>query len=124
MKNIVTPKDCETCRWCCEFNAEDCWEIPSGTDGKPLFTLNFAETSGDIPCPHLGKNGCILGDEKPLDCKLWPFRKMNGNLAICTDCPAVAKASEEDIKKSAATISDNLFERMSDKEYHENYRLL
>ena len=124
MENIVTSKDCEACRWCCEFNAEDCWEIPSGTDGKPLFTLDFAKTNEDLPCPHLNENGCTLGENKPLDCKMWPFRKMSGRLAICTDCPAVANASAEQIAQSAATISAEDFAGMSDKSYNENYKVL
>ena len=124
MNHIPIPDHCASCRWCCVFDAEDCWEIPCGSDGNPLFIFNLEKTEGNIPCPHLGENGCVLDDDKPLDCKMWPFRKMNGRLAVCTDCPSIAGVSEEEIAKCAAEIDDATFERMTDKPYHENYRLL
>jgi hypothetical protein len=27
-------------------------------------------------CPALGENGCVLGDDKPFECDIWPFRIM------------------------------------------------
>ena len=27
-----------------------------------------------IYCPAASDHGCVLGDKRPFDCKIWPFR--------------------------------------------------
>ena len=45
--------------------------VPRGDEY--VFDMAF---DGDkiVMCPMAGENGCALGDEKPFDCRVWPFR--------------------------------------------------
>lgn len=95
LKEILDPESCARCRLCCIFDSSDIWEIP-------VFTCETAETISSVKpendfipcgsgyitnagelkdgelftCPALTENGCILGDNKPFDCRIWPFRIM------------------------------------------------
>lgn len=60
--------------------------------GLKIRILQSAENFPDdeiFYCPALDKNtGCILGDEKPFDCKIWPYRVMNfKGSKVITVCP-------------------------------------
>ena len=58
-----------------------------------VFDVDF-DSNGLAYCPMLTENGCILGDNKPFDCKIWPFRvnDLNGTLVITLSpvCEAVS----------------------------------
>ncbi len=121
LKQILSAESCARCRYCCIFTKEDIWEIPFITselkqyisdnimrdctfvpyrDGH-VFKMDFMP-DGNAYCPMLVGKGCILGDEKPFDCKIWPFRvmrKKNGKLvlALSTDCPSVATIPSKDL---------------------------
>lgn len=89
LKKILSRDTCAKCRVCCGFTEGDKWEIPlifpelkdKLGDGAKLvprgdeyvFDMAF---DGDkiVMCPMAGENGCALGDEKPFDCRVWPFR--------------------------------------------------
>lgn len=92
LKKILEPKSCGSCRICCGFDESDKWEIPLVFDelkvylkehypeiklaprGKEyVFDMEF-DGSKVIFCPMLSENGCVLGDDKPFDCRIWPFR--------------------------------------------------
>ena len=57
--------------------------------------------------------GCIMGDEKPFDCKIWPFRVMSLNgvnvITLSPVCPVVKTRPLEDIMKVCWQISDEIF---------------
>ncbi len=92
LKKILEPASCGKCRICCGFDESDKWEIPLVFEelrgyltenypdvkliergGEYVFDMRF---NGDevIFCPMLTENGCKLGDKKPFDCRIWPFR--------------------------------------------------
>ncbi len=92
LKKILDQKSCAGCRICCGFDESDKWEIPLVFDelraflaehypdiqltprgNEHVFTMQF---NGDevVFCPMLSETGCILGDNKPFDCRIWPFR--------------------------------------------------
>ena len=92
LKKILEPASCGKCRICCGFDESDKWEIPLVFEelrgyltenypdvkliergGEYVFDMKF---NGDevIFCPMLTENGCKLGDKKPFDCRIWPFR--------------------------------------------------
>lgn len=92
LKKILDQKSCGKCRVCCGFIESDKWEIPLVFDelkaciaerypevkltprgNEHVFDMQF---DGDrvIFCPMLTDTGCILGDDKPFDCRIWPFR--------------------------------------------------
>lgn len=91
LKKILSPKSCAGCRVCCVFDRDDIWEIPlisaelndrinaASPDLKTIprgksyvFDMRF-EKDGLTYCPALSDTGCILGENKPFDCQIWPL---------------------------------------------------
>ena len=96
LKKILSGSSCAKCRLCCVFDSSDVWETPVFTEEiknkilseKPDtqfikkdsgFILNAGELADDqlFTCPALTEKGCMLGDDKPFDCRIWPYRIMN-----------------------------------------------
>lgn len=45
-------------------------------------------------CPMLSETGCTMGDRKPFDCRIWPFRMMRDaggtlRIAVAGYCPGM-----------------------------------
>lgn len=95
LKNILSGESCAKCQLCCIFDKYDIWETPTVNDElcekikKEYPEVEFIEKSDGgrilkcIPdgelfnCPLLDKSsGCKLGDSKPFDCRIWPYRIM------------------------------------------------
>ena len=117
LKKILDPKSCGKCRICCGFDESDKWEIPlvfdelkqyvekeypdvklSPRGGEYVFDMEF-HGSEVIYCPMLTETGCILGDKKPFDCRIWPFRvnSLDGRRVI-TVSPVCGMVSELPVK--------------------------
>lgn len=96
LKKILNGKVCAKCKLCCGFDKSDVWEMPVFTEEirdrirsmKPetefeikadgyRFCTGEIDDNQLIYCPALTENGCILGDDKPFDCRIWPFRIMD-----------------------------------------------
>lgn len=96
LKGLLEKKTCAACRICCGFDNTDLWEMPVMT-GKTVQKLKemkpdteftrcgkgYVTDAGDLPdnelfyCPALDhEKGCMLGEDKPFDCLIWPFRVM------------------------------------------------
>lgn len=111
LKKILSGKSCAECRLCCVFDRYDIWETPVFTeeiknrihqakpdaefiakDGGYIFKVGELTDEQLFSCPALTENGCMLGDDKPFDCRIWPYRIMNvgGRRAI-----AIASICEE-----------------------------
>lgn len=117
LRNILSHEICADCRICCSFVKEDAWESPifNEEDMKKILALGidgsrFQETevkgqkmykakydfetdSQILLCPCLDeKSGCMLGDNKPFECSIWPvriFENKNGTyLGVASACPA------------------------------------
>lgn len=103
LKKILDGKCCAECRICCIFDSSDVWETPVFTAEIKDKIINYDPSVKFIPkdggfvlkveelkdgeifsCPALTEKGCILGDEKPFDCRIWPYRimKVGGKRAI------------------------------------------
>lgn len=112
LKNILKGEDCASCKICCIFDKYDIWETPVLEDGlKAQVEERFPDVSfvkkGDgwifrmdeaedelYYCPMLDhKTGCRLGDDKPFDCRIWPYRVMDfgGNrvISMASICPTM-----------------------------------
>ncbi len=109
LKSILSPSDCAKCRICCEFDRNDIWEMPTVSDELKecilekntgtefdghTFRADFKEGEELVRCPMLTENGCGLGEDKPFDCKIWPFRIMQINehllgITVSPVCPKV-----------------------------------
>lgn len=95
LKKILDGKACAECRLCCVFDRYDVWETPVFTeeirnkiienrpgtkfvskDGGYIFRVEEFDKDGLFSCPALTENGCFLGDDKPFDCRIWPYRIM------------------------------------------------
>lgn len=96
LKKILESSSCAKCQTCCIFDQYDVWETPVFTpeickkilqykpntkfiskDNGYIFRVEEFSNEGLFSCPALTENGCILGDEKPFDCRIWPYRIMN-----------------------------------------------
>ena len=97
LRNILSPETCAKCRMCCIFDKYDVWETPvvsaelyekihaarpelkfvsKGDSGAYIFNMEETWDSERelFICPALDPDkGCTLGDNKPFDCKIWPY---------------------------------------------------
>lgn len=113
LTEILSRGTCAKCRLCCTFDSSDIWETPVivpelrerilkeiepetrflSKGDCSLFRLENPDSEGIFYCPMLRENGCVLGEQKPFDCAVWPFRVMevSGRRAITVApiCPAV-----------------------------------
>ena len=117
LKKILDPKSCGKCRVCCGFDESDKWEIPLvfgelkqyvekhhpavkliPRGNEYVFDMQFSG-SEVIFCPMLTDTGCLLGDSKPFDCRIWPFRvnRFEGRNVI-TVSPVCGTVSELPLK--------------------------
>jgi Fe-S-cluster containining protein len=133
LDGLISPDDCEKCRLCCWFSRYEVWETPAiddklraliedkfpdtrfiSKDGYSLFVLNpKADKPEFFDCPMLCETGCKLGDEKPFECAVWPFRIMNFGgryvISVSSLCkPMMNRPLGEMLEK----LSDGLEERM------------
>jgi len=95
LKKILESKTCADCKLCCIFDHYDIWETPVfdektmiklkslknadfiKKDGGYISKAEKFDSEGLFTCPALDpESGCILGDEKPFDCRIWPYRIM------------------------------------------------
>lgn len=133
LKKILQPVSCGKCRICCGFDESDKWEIPLVfSELKDYIEKNYPEAKltprGNehvfdmqfngkevIFCPMLTETGCKLGDNKPFDCRIWPFRvnDLNGTKVITVSpvCETVSGLSLKALTEfvSADGFADMLF---------------
>ncbi len=116
IRDILSPADCAECRQCCCFDRSEFWETPrieteaaenihqkrqdlrfTPLPDHDCLVLCPCEKDYSDPetfsCPALSEQGCTLGEEKPFECALFPFRLMelDGNTLICISpmCPVM-----------------------------------
>lgn len=95
LKKLLKPNTCAKCRQCCIFSNYDVFDLPvlsletrnacrhilpdleflsKGTESY-LFRIRETNEQGLFPCPILDlETGCMLGDQKPFDCQIFPFQ--------------------------------------------------
>lgn len=151
LKEILSGESCASCRLCCVFDRDDCWEMPlvtpesaaEITDRYPevkiipagenklcgIFDSEY-DSDGLTRCPMLTESGCKLGDGKPFDCRIWPFRVMRKDgcllLTLSPVCETVSSLPVSKISDFAAKIADSVFEEAKRnpemiKDYVEGY---
>ena len=130
LKKILEGKSCAECRLCCVFDRYDVWETPVFTDeikekileknpnteftpkdGGWIFKVNEFDAEGLFSCPALTPTGCMLGDEKPFDCRIWPYRIMEvgGRRAI-----TIASICDELYNRPLSQLVEFLKEGLAD----------
>ena len=120
LKNILSGSDCASCKICCIFDKYDIWETPVLDEPlRKLVEERFPEVSfvqkGDgwifrmeeaedelYYCPMLDhKTGCRLKDNKPFDCRIWPYRVMELGgkrvISMASICPTMYSKSLKEL---------------------------
>lgn len=154
LSKILSQQECAACRICCSFDSYDLWETPVISknlaskilqevapqqqfvkkDDHFLFKMTKEPQADLYYCPMLDQEkGCILGDDKPFDCKIWPLRIMNLDgkrvITLSPVCPTVMKKPIEDIVQTAKELSEEIFAYADEnpkavKPYLEGYPIL
>lgn len=139
LSEILSPKTCAKCKFCCSFRRKSLWETPLFSDeaiqklsqpneygiianfkDRQTPLENFYKTSDpeeEVPSPFLDPSqGCTLkGEDKPFDCSIWPLRIMDkgGKLVITLTptCPSIgATPNEKLLKLVASGLGEKIFE--------------
>ncbi|WP_028511171.1 hypothetical protein [Ruminococcus sp. NK3A76] len=134
LEKLLTKEDCAKCRLCCKFDSYDLWQTPViyrslasrilqeyspkikfvKRDEHFLMKMDKEEGADVYFCPLLDhEKGCIMGDEKPFDCEIWPFMVMElcGRkvLTLSPACPVVNSLKFDDVCVTAAEIAPGAF---------------
>lgn len=131
---LLSREECAECRLCCSFDSYDLWETPIITqqchdrilgefkpdqdfldlDDHYLLKMQQEPDIDLYYCSLLDHDkGCIMGTEKPFDCRIWPLRVMDlhGMLVIVLSpvCPTVQKRPLCDIQAVAKELAPEIF---------------
>ncbi len=134
LSKILSKDECAKCKLCCTFDSYDLWETPCITPslaskilqeyapeqqfvkkGEHFLLKMKKEKDVDLYyCSLLDSDkGCILGDDKPFDCKIWPLRVMALNdtkvITLSPVCPVVTKKPIGEIMEVARELSEQIF---------------
>lgn len=128
LKKILDQRSCAECRLCCGFDSSDIWEIPVFTaeTAKRMPDTEFTEKNGGFIvktpelkdeeiffCPALTDKGCSLGDEKPFDCRIWPFRIMEiGGKRAITIASVCKKLYNRPLSELTAFLEEGLADKI------------
>lgn len=81
--------------------------VPLEKNGEVFGFVPDFDEEGLAKCPMLTERGCALGDEKPFDCRIWPFRVMKtGSLLAITVSPVCDAVSSLPLKRLSEFVSD------------------
>ena len=136
LTEILSRDECANCRFCCAFDSYDIWETPVITQELAskirllhnpsqefiqkgncyILKLSPEDDSDLFYCSMLDKQkGCMLGDEKPFDCKIWPFRIMNFQgrrvITVSPVCSTVYNKKLSELMEFAKKLSPLIFEQ-------------
>lgn len=127
LEEILSKKECANCRVCCGFIESDKWEIPlifaenklkieektgislEERGSEYVFPMMF-DGEKVVFCPAASENGCTLGELKPLDCAIWPFRVNSlGSFRVITVSPVCESVSKLPLKTLCGFLQKNGF---------------
>ena len=121
LKGLLSPSSCASCRVCCVFDREDCWEMP-------LIKPELAKLiEKDYPEVKIKKTG-VCGVFEP-DFGGDGLPKERGSLPLLTlspVCETVSKLPVSEISEFAKKLSDKVFEEAQNnpemiKDYIDGY---
>lgn len=142
LKKVLSREECAKCKICCCFDSTDIWEAPVITQQMRDEILKnydpnqkFLQKDGfyilDMPkepdedlyyCTMLDHSkGCKMGENKPFDCRIWPFRVMSLNgtqvITLSPVCPVVKTRPLDKLSELANELAPVIFEQ-AEKEPH------
>lgn len=127
LRNILSENQCGKCRVCCGFVESDKWEIPlifrefkEEIEQKLGISLKKQGNEYVMPmefdgenvvfCPALSENGCTLGELKPFDCAIWPFRVNSlKDLLVITVSPVCKSVSDLPLSRLCEFLREDGF---------------
>jgi hypothetical protein len=104
LNRILSATDCAECKLCCNFYENELWEAP-------ILAENISyDERGLYFCPELGEKGCKLGEnEKPFDCRIYPFRVMKlGEFTVIALSPLCKKVNEKPLSELVSFADSEL----------------
>ncbi|MBR1864456.1 MAG: hypothetical protein IJ806_10255 [Ruminococcus sp.] len=135
LSGLLSKEECAKCRLCCCFDSYDLWETPILTkedvrlvkekinkdqpfvhkEEELIFRMEKEPDRDLYYCPVLDHSkGCLMGDQKPFDCRIWPLRIMSLNgqrvIVLSTVCPAVQTRPLDKIQKKAQELAGAIFD--------------
>ena len=138
LSRILSKNTCAKCRVCCGFTEEDKWEIPlifgefrEKTEEllnvkllprghEYVFDMKFNGNEVSY-CPAGSEHGCVLGELKPFDCLVWPFRVNSlGEFHVITVSPVCSAVSSQPLSTLAKFIGENNFAELLFKTANEH----
>jgi Fe-S-cluster containining protein len=143
LKKILPKEVCAKCQDCCRFDTYELWEMPSFEilpEEIPHFKWGNMYRIKPIMegelynCPFLDpESGCKLGNNKPFECKIWPFRIMEyfGSNAICISdiCGYMMGRTLKELREFATDLSPWIYDYAKKhpeiiKPYNKSYPVL
>lgn len=133
LTKILSRNSCAKCRLCCVFDRYDLWETPSienelreyiksniadNIEYTPkgdmwLFKMKESKEDGLYRCPMLKDTGCILGEKKPFECAIWPYRIMEVQgrraISIAPICDSINALPLSTLLSFAKEIAPRIF---------------
>jgi len=112
MKQIITLSDCLKCKECCHFYEGYEHLTPIVEENEKHFRIQCNEKIGKYHiCPNFKKELCIIQDNKPFDCKIYPFNIMkdkNGNIVLAYDktCRGIKNKTKKEIEEYSDYLID------------------
>lgn len=144
IKEILPPKKCMECRGCCFFGSDDLYEVPyilpelaeyikenyksveliQISNGYTFKLPDELSENNLFVCPMLSESGCVLGDDKPFDCGIYPFRVMKDKcgterIAVAKYCKGISGIQTEKLKNFllSSGLYDKIISYMNDNPY-------
>lgn len=153
LKKLLSREECANCKICCSFDDYDIWETPIIDDELKVKVLKLNPeqkfvTKGSSSILRMEKDvqedlyfcslldrqkGCMLGDEKPFDCRIWPFRVMRLDkrlvITLSPVCPVVQTRPLSLIKEVCDELAPVIYAQAQKnpdivKNYIENFPIL
>jgi Fe-S-cluster containining protein len=133
LSKILSKRECAECKICCSFDSYDLLETPVVTDeimqrslavkpdqrfadvdGTRLYIMDKEPDRDLYYCPMLDHSkGCLLGDSKPFDCRIWPFKIMRFEgrrvIALSPVCPIVSDKPLSELRELAHELAPVIF---------------
>ncbi len=153
LKKLLSREECANCKICCSFDDYDIWETPIIDEELKVKVLKLnpeqkfvakgnssilrmeKDTEEDLYfCSVLDRQkGCLLGDEKPFDCRIWPFRVMRLDqrlvITLSPVCPVVQTRPLSLIKEVCDELAPIIYAQAQKnpdivKNYIENFPII
>lgn len=153
LKKLLSREECAKCKICCSFDDYDIWETPIIDEKLKVKVLKLNPeqkfvTKGSSSILRMEKDvqedlyfcslldrqkGCMLGDEKPFDCRIWPFRVMRLDkrlvITLSPVCPVVQTRPLSLIKEVCDELAPVIYAQAQKnpdivKNYIENFPIL